>query len=196
MKLTQEQAIAKYESIKDFLRASDELTEDQKTALDNLFIYLDTETPWLTAFCSTRFHNSFEGGCLQHSINVVNTAMRLHKALAPELKVTDVIITALLHDAGKAFEYKRKDPTPRQQQYGYPGSMGLNEDIPYMTHEDRSLFLISKHYPYLTEEMWDAIANHNEPHLTNVTQFKKRPLGTLISYADYWACLYIDEPGE
>lgn len=196
MKMPPELAIERYTKIKNFLQDSSELVDDQKAALKKLFDYLENETPWLTAFCSTRFHNSFEQGLLQHSINVVNTALAMKKVLLPNYKDTDVIITALFHDAGKSFEYKRKPPTPRQQQYGYPGSMGMNEDVPYMTHEDRSLWMISQYYPYLTEEMWDAIANHNEPHLTNVTQFKHRPLGTLISYADYWVCLYIDEPGE
>ena len=200
MKMSPEVALEKYESIKNFLYTSEELSDEQKEALKKLFNYLDNETPWLTSFSSTRFHNSFEQGNLQHSINVVNTAMGmlsyLNKTLPTPLKLTDVVLAALLHDVGKSYEYERKEPTPRQKQYGYPGSMGMNTSIPYMTHEDRSLWMVSQYYPYLSEEVWDAIANHNEPHLTNDTQFKRRPLGTLISYADYWACIYIDEPGE
>ncbi len=196
MRLSKEVGLEKYEHIKSFLYDSEELSTDAKTALKSLFEYLENETEWLTAYASTRFHNSFEQGLLQHSINVVNVALSLKRSLLPKYKDTDVVIAALLHDVGKVFEYKQKEPTPRQVQYGYPGSMGMNEDVPYMTHEDRSLFIISKYYPYLTEEMWDAISNHNEPYLTNVACFAYRPLGTLIGNADYWACMYIDEPGE
>ena len=191
-----EDVVASYEKIKKFLADSPNLSDDQKDCLANLFNYLDTSTEWKTAYCSTRFHGAYEGGLLEHSVNVVNVAMVIAKALAPDIRIGDIIIIALLHDCGKAFQYKRKEPTERQRQYGYPGSMSINEDIPYMEHEDRSLFIITQYYPYLTEEMYCAIAQHNEPWLTNTCQFKECREMTILQQSDYWCCCYLDAPAE
>lgn len=195
-RLTQEAALTKYEHIKQFLFDSAELCEDQKNGLRALFDHLDKETNWLLAPASTRFHNSFDGGLLQHSINVVNAALQIKKSLAPDLSDASIIIIALLHDCGKHNAYKRKDPTPRQQQFGYPGSIGVNEDIPYMEHEDRSLVTIMRYYPYLTDEEFCAIAQHNEPWLTTTSQFKPNRYMTILQNADYWSCMYLDDPGD
>ena len=196
MRRSKEELRISYEKVKNFICEHDSITEEQRTSVKALFEYLELETPWLTQFASTRFHCSYEGGLIEHSINVVNTARAMRVPLYPELDEWECVFTAFFHDVGKAFEYKRKDPTPRQAQYGYPGSMGMNDDVPYMTHEDRSLWIISKHYPYMTEDMFCAIAMHNEPHLTNVSQFKKSRMMQLIQYSDYYACLWLDEPGD
>lgn len=195
---TEEHRMESYNKIKDFIRNSKtfEGNEDKIKALDALFEHLETETDWLTAYCSTRYHNSYEGGLLDHSISVANYMLKFVRNFAPDIDEGEAVLVALLHDCGKYCQYKRKEPTPRQQQYGYPGSMGMNEDVPYMEHEDRSLWIITKYYPYLTEEMFCAIAQHNEPWLTNTCQFKKSKMMTALQDMDYWVCLYVDEPGE
>ncbi len=195
---TLEQRETAYNKVKSFIFDSEYMQNDEQksNALRSLFNYLETETPWLTAFCSTAYHNSYEGGLLDHSINVANTALRLARVLAPDLNEVEIVITALLHDCGKCDMYKRKPATERQKQYGYPGSMGVDTDTPYMEHEDKSLWIITKFYPYLTEEMFCAIAQHNEPWLTSTSQFRHNKLMTLIQNADYWCCMYVDEPGS
>lgn len=187
-----------YDKIKEFIKTSKtfEGNGDKLAALDKLFNYLENETEWLTAYCSTRFHNSYEGGLLDHSISVANYMLKFVRAFAPEIDEGEAVLVALLHDCGKCCQYKRKPATPRQQQYGYPGSMGINDDVPYMEHEDRSLWIITKFYPYLTQEMFEAIAQHNEPWLTNTCQFKKSKIMTILQNMDYYVCCYVDEPGE
>ena len=195
---TTEQRLEAYNNVKSFIFNSDYFVDkpEQSEALHQLFDYLENETQWLTAYCSTAYHNSYEGGLLDHSINVVNTSLKLARTLAPELNEVEAVITALLHDCGKSDMYKRKPATERQKQFGYPGSMAVDTDIPYMEHEDRSLWMITKFYPYLTEEMFCAISQHNEPWLTNTCQFKHNKLMTITQYSDYWCCLYVDEPGK
>lgn len=196
MRFTSEERMHKYNAIKQYLYDSEEFSNDQKDALRKLFDYLENETEWLTAYCSTRFHNSYEGGLIDHSINVSNAILKIKRALYPNLSEPELVLIGLLHDCGKYNSYKRKEPTERQRQYGYPGSMSTNNDVPYMGHEDRSLWIITKFYPYLTEEMFTAIALHNEPWLTNTCQFKNCPMATCLQTADYHCCLYVDEPGE
>lgn len=190
--------LASYEKIKAFILESATFTDNvpKQEAFKALCKYLEEETEWLTAFCSTRFHNSYEGGLLDHSISVANYVLKLVRTLAPEIDEGEAVFCGLFHDCGKYCQYKRKPATARQQQYGYPGSMSTNEDVPYMEHEDRSLWVITKYFPYLTEEMFCAIAQHNEPWLSNTCQFKKSKLMTILQNSDYWCCQYVDEPGE
>lgn len=195
-KRTKEELNVSYNKVKTYLLEKEDVSVEKREALQKFFEYLENETPWLEQFASTRFHCSYEGGLIEHSINVVNTARAIRPVLYPELDEWEVILTAFFHDVGKSFEYARKEPTPRQREFGYPGSMGMNESVPYMTHEDRSLWMITKYYPYLTEDMFCAIAMHNEPHLTNVSQFKKSRMMHCIQTADYYACLYLDMPGD
>lgn len=195
-KRSKEELEQSYERVKTFLITHDDIDEARKSSLIELFEYLEKETPWLEQFASTRFHASYEGGLIEHSINVVNAARALRAALYTDLNEWEVVFCAFFHDCGKSFEYARKPQTPRQKEFGYPGSMGMNTDVPYMTHEDRSLWMITKFYPYLTEDMFCAIAMHNEPHLTNVGQFKLSRMMHIIQTADYYACLYMDQPGE
>ena len=50
-------------------------------------------------------------------------------------------------------------------------------------------------YIDLTEEEFSAIFLHNEPWLTNTCQFQHCPLSTVIQYADYWSCMYLEDRG-
>lgn len=196
-----DEVLASYNKIKEFLNNSEELTAEQKTDLGSLFEYLETKTEWLTAFCSTRFHCSYEGGVLEHSVNAANAMRKQCKAFFPQLKEVDCIIAALLHDCGKAGNeeggyYKQGEPTPKQKQYGYPGSMTTNKDIPFMRHAHRSLWLISKFYK-LTEEQTTAIALHDEWFTKDHNDFfNYTPMTDCLAWADMYACKYMDEPGN
>jgi len=196
MKLSKEEVLLKYDKIKAFLNASEELTGQQKEDLATLFEHLETQTGWLTAPCSTRFHCSYEGGLLEHSLNVVNTVLKIKRTLAPDITDASAIIVGLLHDAGKYCHYIRKEATARQQQFGYPGSITVNKNVPYMNHEDRSLWVISKFYD-LTEEEFSAIALHNVFFRTDDNSFfDAGKLTGLLAMADFWSCVWVDTPGE
>lgn len=198
MKRTEEQRMESYNKIKQFILDSATFVDnaEKREAFKALCHYLENETEWLTAYCSTRFHNSYEGGLLDHSIDVANRMLKFIRTFAPDIDEGEAVFCGLFHDCGKYCQYKRKPATPRQIQYGYEGSMSVNDAVPYMEHEDRSLWVITRFYPYLTEEMFCAIAQHNEPWLTNTCQFKHNRLMTALQFCDYWTCLYVDTPGE
>jgi len=48
--------------------------------------HLETETAWLTAPASTRFHLCREEGLLEHSVNVAETMLKLKDTLAPDFR--------------------------------------------------------------------------------------------------------------
>lgn len=74
---------------------------------------------FFTAPASTKFHLSYEGGLLEHSLNVCKMALELREViikmnpdLQASLPVESVIISSLLHDVCKSDIYK---PTIKKQ---------------------------------------------------------------------------------
>ena len=193
MKHSKDTVMSAYHKVKDILLNSADFSEKRKAGLSKLFEYLDNETQWLKAPASTRYHCSNEGGLLEHSINVASQARKAYKPWLPDYSPDVITLVALLHDIGKHCEYIQNPPTPAQKQYGYPGSYVLDTTIKWMPHEDRSAYLATKYIPDLTEEEFAAITLHNEPHLTNVSQFKNCPLATYVAMCDYWCCNYVED---
>lgn len=167
-----------------------------------LLDYAEKNLGYMKAPCSTKYHLSREGGLLEHSISVAMTMIKFKRAVTKDITDEQCIIVGLLHDLGKCGvegkpQYIMKEPTPKQIQYGYPGSIVFNEDILFMEHEDRSLYLIQKLQTItgfvLTEEEWGAIKYHNEPWNGQHSAFRKNRLMTLLQYADYYSCLYLED---
>lgn len=198
MRRTPEQLEASYANVKTFLIEYPDLPEDKKSAVIAFFEWLDAQPQWFTQQASTRFHCSYEGGLLEHSINVANTCRRVCHALCPNGEVSewDAVFVGLTHDIGKMPEYCQGEPTERQKMYGYPGSITIDTSIPYMEHAHRSCMMLTQHFAAFTEEMFCAVAQHNEPWLTNTCQWKKAPLMEILQVSDYHACVYMDEPGK
>ena len=69
---------------------------------------------FFTAPASTKFHLSYDGGLMEHSLNVFDMAMDIREVIikrCPEMEeklpVNSVILAALLHDVCKADMYKK-----------------------------------------------------------------------------------------
>lgn len=193
MKHSREEILNAYEKIKNMLQEAEDFSDSRKEGLRNLFTYLEEETEWMTAPCSTRYHCSYKGGLLEHSVNVASLALKMQRVLMPKYSAASVVMVAILHDCGKHCQYYQQEPTPKQVQYGYEGSWRTRLDIPYMGHEDRSAWLVTQYIPDITEEEFSAIVLHNEPWLTSTCQFQNCPLATLIQNCDYWCCMYIED---
>ncbi len=68
------------------------------------------KSDFYTAPASTRYHNSFEGGLLEHSLNVYDCLEKKHKdsfwkEAMGDLEEESIIIIALLHDLCKTYFY-------------------------------------------------------------------------------------------
>ena len=81
------------------------LTSVKRDGIEDLLKWLE-ESDFYEAPASTRFHGSYKGGLLQHSLNVYDELKRL-LSVYPEIQVSEesVIISALLHDLCKANLY-------------------------------------------------------------------------------------------
>ena len=161
---------------------------ERKTEFNALMSYLETETSWLTAPASSRFHLSTERGLLEHSCNVAETMLKLKDTLAPGIKDESCVIVALLHDLGKA-------GMPGEAQYleGDKGSYRYNYKLTYLSVPIRSIYLVLP-YLQLTEDEVQAIVYHDGQYVDDNTSVATRetPLTFLLQYADTW-CGFILE---
>ena len=105
------------------------LRSTERQGIEEVITYLE-ESGFFIAPASTGHHLSYEGGLMEHSINVYDMAIAMRGpivAMKPEMeeKMTkeNIIIAALLHDVCKANIYKKtkkwdfaKDGTPEQKE--------------------------------------------------------------------------------
>lgn len=71
------------------------LVVERKEQFENLIAFMETETAWLTAPASTKYHLCREGGLLEHTVNVVETMLKIKKAIAPEISDESCVVVAL-----------------------------------------------------------------------------------------------------
>lgn len=100
-----------------------------RQGIEEVINYLE-ESGFFTAPASTKYHLSFEGGLMEHCMNVYNMAIAMRGpivAMKPEMEEKlpekSIIIAALLHDICKANIYKKtkkwdlgKDGNPVEQE--------------------------------------------------------------------------------
>lgn len=109
------------------------LQSTDRDGVDKLVKYIRT-TDFYTAPASTRFHSSYEGGLLQHSINVYEMLEAKSKTETWKDIVKDestIIIVSLLHDLCKANYYAIEMRNKKNEQ-------GKWEQVPFYTVDDQS----------------------------------------------------------
>ena len=128
-------------------------------------------------------------------VNVAENMLRFRDAVAPEIDEESCIITALIHDLGKAGmpgnpQYIANEPTPKQKQYGFPASVPyrMNENLVYLSVPVRSLYL-ALNYITLSESEVQAVMYHDGQYVDDNKSVatKETPLLLLLQYADTWS---------
>lgn len=159
-------------------------------------------TKWLesgdfyTAPASSRFHGSYRGGLLEHSLNVYYELQRV-LAIYPEIKCSDetAIICALFHDFCKINFYttekrNRKNADGQWESYD---AYKIDEKYCFGGHGSKSVYLI-QHFIKLTPEEAAAINSHmgafSDEKVGNV--YEQFPLAWALHVADE-AATYIKE---
>lgn len=148
-------------------------------------------TDFFTAPASTRFHGDYEGGLLEHSVNVWEELVRLLRAY-PEIKVTGetVAIVALLHDLCKIGCYKTE--LRNKKENGVWKSVPVytfNEDFCYGGHGSKSVYIVQKFMP-LTDQEAVAInchmgfADRSPGDYSLGNAYEQYPLAWLLHVAD------------
>ncbi len=154
------------------------------------------KSDFYTAPASTRFHGSYEGGLVQHSLNVYDELKRL-LSIYPEIECSEetAVIISLFHDLCKVNFYgidkrNRKNESGQWESYN---AYKVDEKFCFGGHGSKSVYL-TQHFIKLTPEEAVAINCHMSAFDGgNIgSAYDQFPLAWLLSVADQSAS-YIKE---
>jgi hypothetical protein len=166
--------------------------------------FLQSESSdFFTAPCSTRFHGSYDGGLVEHSVNVYHClkdylSRERVKALY-NMNYTDesIAVVSLLHDLCKVNCYKKGTRNVKGEDgvWRQVPTFEFNDQLPY-GHGEKSVYIISG-FMRLTREEAFAIRYHMgfsgiEDKLAIGNAFEQFPLAFALSVADMEATYYIE----
>ena len=171
---------------------------------DKLLAYLDSpQSDFFTAPASTRFHGAFEGGLLEHSINVYYclddylSRQRVQTTYGLSYSAESIAICALLHDLCKVNCYTKGTRNKKDQNgvWQTVPTFEYEDDMPY-GHGEKSVYIISG-FMHLTREEAFAIRYHMgfsgcEPQNNIGMAFEKYPLAFALSTADMEATYFLE----
>lgn len=177
-----------------------------RDGIEDLMQWLEG-TDFFTAPASTRFHGSYEGGLVEHSLAVYKRMVQFADYFNQEMygdmwehewSEETLAIIALFHDFCKIGTYKtelrwRKDENNRWEQYP---TYKKEEDFNFGGHGSKSLYLIQN---FLSLEPQEAVAINCHMGQFDSTiysnpspAFEQFPLAWLLHIADE-AATYIDK---
>lgn len=126
----------------------------KRDGMDKLIEWLE-HSDFFQAPASSKFHGSYTGGLVEHSLNVYDEMQRLVTAY-PEINIApeSVIVIALFHDVCKTNFYatekrNRKDEFGRWESYD---AFVINEKLHYGGHGSKSVFILQNYIKLTLEE--------------------------------------------
>lgn len=169
-----------------------------RQGVSKLMEYLQIETDFFTAPCSTRYHLCEKGGLVQHSLAVYNIFYQLCSKYYPSFSEESIAICSLFHDICKANTYvpvKKSRKTGKTLPNGKPewedyNGYDFDEAFPY-GHGEKSVYILRKFIELTDEEAmairWhmgfsDATFKGGQQTITNAIQ--KYPVIALLHAAD------------
>ncbi len=162
-----------------------------REGMDDLIDFIE-KSDFFKAPASTRYHGCYEGGLVEHSLNVYKLLCEKVKNSPIKIDVSQdsLIIIALLHDICKVNYYKVDYRNAKN-------SLGVWEKVPYYTvddtipygHGEKSVMMISEYIKLKVEEKycirWHmGFTEPKELYGTLGQAYKKYPLALLVHEAD------------
>lgn len=175
------------------------LKSTNRPGIEDLMSFLE-KTDFFTAPASTRFHGSFEGGLVEHSLKVYEILDYKAKNNVLKLEIPDdtIKIVSLLHDICKLNFYKVDYRNAKN-------ALGEWEKVPYYTiddtipygHGEKSVMMISEYIKLTPEEKYSirwhmGYTEPKELYNTIGSAYKKYPLALMMHEADLEATYFYD----
>ena len=175
------------------------LKSTNRPGIEDLISFLE-KTDFFTAPASTRFHGSFEGGLVEHSLKVYEILDYKAKNNVLKLEIPDdtIKIVSLLHDICKLNFYKVDYRNAKN-------ALGVWEKVPYYTiddtipygHGEKSVMMITEYIKLTPEEKYSirwhmGYTEPKELYNTIGAAYKKYPLALLMHEADLEATYFYD----
>lgn len=175
---------------------------------DKLLEYLlSDKSDFFTAPASTRFHGSYPGGLVEHSINVYEclkdylSRERVKELYNMDFSDETIAIVSLLHDICKVNIYKPGTRNVKDENgvWKQVPTYTFEDKMPY-GHGEKSVYIING-YMRLTRDEAFAIRYHMgftgvEDVGTVSNAFEMFPLAFATATADMEATFYLESKGE
>lgn len=172
-----------------------------RDGIDNLLTYLE-ESGFYKCPASTRYHGSYEGGLLDHSLNVYYSLIEELKFIfgndwQKRYRLESVTIVSLFHDLCKIGRYKKGTKNVKNEETGYWEAVDVfqyDNDYFAMGHAPLSLHRINQ-FMVLTDDEAQAIywhmgafdlSQYSDTHLM-CEAFKRNTLAFALHRADMTA---------
>lgn len=141
------------------------------------------------ATSKANYHNAFPGGLIDHSLRVLSNAIILSRAFSWKIPRESLIIGSLFHDLGKVGDQTQSYYIPQTNQWRREHlgeEYAHNNELPYMTVPDRSLFLCAHYDLKLTYDEFLAIKLNDGQYAPENAPYKlKEPmLADVVHMAD------------
>jgi hypothetical protein len=179
----------------------------KREGAERLLEYLE-KSDFFTAPSSTRYHGSYEGGLVQHSVNVYHclrdylSRPRTKELYGMNYSDETIAIVSLLHDVCKINFYtvemrnKKNEDTGQWEKVPY---YAINDTLPY-GHGEKSVYILSGFFygdSRLTREEAFAIRYHMgfsgiEDKNTIGRALEMYPLALALNVADMEASYYLE----
>lgn len=173
----------------------------RREGADALLAWLE-KSDFFTAPASTRFHGSYEGGLLEHSINVYRCLLKLVQSLdmAEMYPPETLAIVSLLHDVCKVNFYKKGTRNVKVDgQWTVKEVFEIDEKFP-CGHGEKSVIILQNFIRLTADEIY-AIRAHMGGFDTSVKGgdyfigniFERSPLAVLVHLADISATYLLEQ---
>ena len=177
-------------------------THIKREGADKLLDYLG-KSDFFSAPASARFHSSYEGGLLDHSLNVYDCLVgylsnpRVKEVYGFDYSAESIAIVALLHDLCKVGVYKKGFRNVKDESgvWKRVDTFEYDDQLPY-GHGEKSVYMISPYMMLKREEAF-AIRYHmgyssTEDQRNISAAFEMFPLAFALHVADSEATYYVE----
>lgn len=175
----------------------------KREGADKLLEFLE-KSDFFTAPASTRFHGAYEGGLLQHSLNVYECLVdflsrpRVKERYKLEPTAETTAIVALLHDVCKVNFYTVQMRNSKNEQTGQWEKVpfyAIDDRLPY-GHGEKSVYMVSGFMRLSREEAmairWHMGFSGIEDKNTIGKALEMYPLAFALSVADMEASYFLE----
>ena len=184
-------------------------TKITREGSDKLLDFLMNGSDFFTAPASTRYHGAYEGGLLEHSLNVYDCLAdilarpRMKELYGIEYPDESIAIAGLLHDICKVNFYKTSFRNVKDENGKWVSApyYTIEDTLPY-GHGEKSVYIVSG-FMRLTRDEAFAIRYHmgfsdvTPQEMNNVSKaFEMFPLAFAVSVADMEASYFIEGSKE
>lgn len=130
----------------------------RKREIQNVYDFLQG-TDFFTAPASTRFHGNYEGGLVEHSLEVYRNLGSLYQIykdrISPTINMDSLIVVALLHDVCKINFYKVGTRNVKDEKgvWQTVPTYTIDDHIP-LGHGEKSVIILQQYIQLTADEIY------------------------------------------